>query len=97
MYLGVRAVLVKSLARIHRANLINWGILPLEFADPADYEAIEPGDRLRLTDLAAETVQVVNPRTGRRFGARANLTDRERRIVLAGGVLAYTRQQSGGR
>jgi aconitate hydratase len=94
MYLGVRAVLAKSLARIHRANLINWGIMPLEFDDPADYDQIEPGDRLRLTDLAAETVQVSNPRTGRRFGARAHLTDRERRIVLAGGVLAYTRQTS---
>ncbi|HEY3080566.1 MAG TPA: aconitate hydratase [Chloroflexota bacterium] len=94
MYLGVRAVLVKSLARIHRANLINWGILPLEFADPADYDRVEPGDRLRLTDLAAETVQVTNPRTGGRFGAHAHLTDRERRIVLAGGVLAYTQQTS---
>jgi aconitate hydratase len=96
MYLGVRAVLAKSLARIHRANLINWGILPLEFADPADYEAIEPGDRLRLTDLAAETVRVTNQRTGRRFGARTHLTDRERRTVLAGGVLAYTRAQAAG-
>ncbi|HEV8635454.1 MAG TPA: aconitate hydratase [Chloroflexota bacterium] len=91
MYLGVRAVLVKSLARIHRANLINWGILPLEFADPADYDGIAPGDRLRLTGLAAETVRVTNRRTGRRFRAHAHLTDRERRTVLAGGVLAYTK------
>src|SRR5262249_45712700 len=95
MYLGVRAVLVKSLARIHRANLINWGILPLEFADPADYDQVEPGDRLRLTDLVAQTVSVANPRTGRAFGAHAHMTDRERRIVLAGGVLAYTRQRGG--
>jgi aconitate hydratase len=95
MYLGVRAVLVKSLARIHRANLINWGVLPLEFADPTDYDQVEPGDRLILTDLAAETVKVSNPRTGRRFGAHAHLTDRERRIVLAGGVLAYTRLGGG--
>jgi aconitate hydratase len=91
MFLGVRAVVAKSLARIHRANLINWGILPLEFEDPAEYEAIEQGDRLRIEDPAAEPVVVVNLRTGQRIAARTSLTERERRIVLAGGVLAYTK------
>ena len=51
LHLGVRAVLAKSFARIHRANLINWGLVPLEFDDPADYDDIERGDVLASTDL----------------------------------------------
>jgi aconitate hydratase len=94
MYLGVRAVLAKQLARIHRANLINWGVLPLEFADPSDYDGIDQGDRLRIEDPAAEPVVLTNLRSGRRIEARTGLTERERRIVLAGGVLAYTRAQA---
>src|SRR5262249_53908017 len=51
LYLGVRAVLAKNFARIHRANLINWGLVPLEFCDPADYDRIERDDRLRIEGL----------------------------------------------
>jgi predicted aconitate hydratase len=96
MFLGVRAVIVKSIARIHRANLINWGVLPLEFVDEADYDRIEPGDRLRIDDPAGqlargEVVDVCNLRSGGSFEARARLTERERTIVLAGGVLAHTK------
>jgi aconitate hydratase len=94
MVLGVRAVIAKSIARIHRANLINWGILPLEFADPGEYARIEASDRLSITDLRGQLargeVEVRNRRTGRRFAVRAQLTPRERRTVLAGGVLALT-------
>ena len=95
LHLGVRAVLAKSFARIHRANLINWGLVPLEFDDPADYEAIERDDTLRFPDLrdaleAGRRVTVVNERTGRVFHARCVLTHRERDILLAGGLLAQT-------
>jgi aconitate hydratase len=98
MYLGVRAVLARSFARIHRANLINWGIVPLEI-EPSAYEVIELGDRLTLPDLragllATGAVTVVNERTGDRFTARSLLTSRERGILLAGGVLAHTREAS---
>lgn len=101
MYLGVRAVIAKSLARIHRANLINWGILPLEFVDPAEYDTIRVGDRLAIVDLPeqlgrGEIVEVQNRRTGARIRCRASLTARERATVLAGGLLAYTKQHSSG-
>lgn len=99
MYLGVRAVLALSFARIHRANLINWGVLPLEFQDPADYGALEPGDRLRLPavrrQLGTGTVTVEHLPTGRRLELRCQLTAREREILLAGGRLAHTRARAG--
>ena len=98
MFLGVRGVLAKSFARIHRANLINWGVLPLELADPADYDALAAGNRLRIagvTDgLAAGTLTVQDETTGRRIVARCALTERERDILLAGGRLAHTRALS---
>src|SRR5439155_916271 len=93
MYLGGRVVLARSFARIHRANLINWGIVPLTLDDPASYEAIEAGGRLRLDGLraalaAGERVPVLDTRTGRRFSASCVLTARERDILLAGGPFA---------
>ena len=95
MYLGVRGVLAKTFARIHRANLINWGLLPLEFADPADYDRVEPGARLRIagleTGLAQGTLTVEDQSSGRRIAVRCVLTDRERAILRAGGRLAHTR------
>ena len=98
MFLGVRGVLAKSFARIHRANLINWGVLPLELADPADYDALAAGSRLRIagvTDgLAAGTLTVQDETTGRRIMVRCALTERERDILLAGGRLAHTRALS---
>src|SRR5207244_3007705 len=83
--LGERAVIVKSFARIHRSNLINWGIVPLVFDDPAALGPIERDDRLRLPGLraalaAGERVTVVNERTGARFTASCVLTARERDI-----------------
>ena len=95
MFLGVRGVLAKTFARIHRANLINWGVLPLELADPTDYDAILPGHQLRIADVSGGldrgTLVVQNEATGRRIEARCVLTERERAILLAGGRLAYTR------
>jgi aconitate hydratase len=98
MYLGVRAVLAKSFAPIHRANLINWGVVPLTI-EPDTYDAIEPGERLTLeavrASLAADgRVTVVSARTGARHTARCLLTPREREILLAGGLLAHTRALS---
>jgi aconitate hydratase len=96
MYLGVRAVLAKSFARIHRANLLNWGVVPLTFDDAAAYDAVERDDRLRLGDLRAGLaadgrVRVRNARTGATFTASCILTPRERDILLAGGLLSHTR------
>jgi aconitate hydratase len=96
MYLGVRAIVAKSFARIHRANLINWGILPLEFADPADYGRVEPGERLRVDGVreALGSGRVTIESGQGRFQARCLLTERERQILLAGGLLAHTRSRA---
>jgi len=101
MFLGVRAVIVKSFARIHRANLINWGVAPLVFDDPATLADLERDDRLRLEDLRGaladgRRVRVTNLRSNRTFTASCVLTPRERDILLAGGLLAHTRAASGG-
>ena len=102
MHLGVRAVLAKSFARIHRANLINWGVVPLVFDDPAALDGIELRDRLELKEVrralaAGERVTVWNARSGSRFTASCALSPREREILLAGGVLAHTKAQTRGR
>ena len=95
LHLGVRAVLAKSFARIHRSNLINWGIAPLEFENPADCDAIERDDVLDFESLreslaTGTAVAVVNRRTGARFRMRSILSPRERDMLLAGGLLTQT-------
>ncbi len=95
LHLGVRAVLAKSFARIHRSNLINWGIAPLEFENPADADAIERDDVLDFESLreslaAGTAVAVVNRRSGARFRMRSILSPRERDMLLAGGLLTQT-------
>jgi aconitate hydratase len=99
MYLGVRAVIAKSFARIHRANLINWGVVPLTFDDPAVWDGIERDDRLRVADLrvglvAGTRLRVENARSGAAFTASCALTPRERDILLAGGLLAHTKSRA---
>ena len=96
MFLGVAPVIAKSFARIHRTNLINWGVVPLLFEDPSAWAGIERDDRLRLPGLRAqlaggERITIVNTRTGAGFTATCVLTPREREILLAGGILAHTR------
>jgi aconitate hydratase len=96
MYLGVRAVIARSFARIHRSNLINWGVVPLVLDDPAVLGRLERDDRLRLPALraslaAGKPVEVLSQRTGEAFTASCPLTPREREILLAGGLLAHTR------
>ncbi|HXJ78205.1 MAG TPA: aconitate hydratase [Candidatus Methylomirabilis sp.] len=95
LHFGVRAVLAKSFARIHRANLINWGIAPLEFDDPADHDRIARDAVLRFEGLRSalaegRRVTAIDEETGRRFQVRCVVTPRERDILLAGGVLART-------
>ena len=99
MFLGVRAVLAKSFARIHRANLINWGIVPLVFDDPSAGDGIERDDPLVFDGLrssleAGAAVSVVNARSNARFTASCVMTPREREILLAGGILAHTRSRA---
>ena len=91
MYLGVKAVIAKSIERIHRANLINFGIVPLTFDDAADYDKVEAGEMIELCDIGKSVagdgkVQVKTAKGT--FTATATLSDREREIVLAGGLLA---------
>ncbi|MBI5025712.1 MAG: aconitate hydratase, partial [Nitrospirae bacterium] len=99
MYLGVKAVLAKSFARIHRDNLINFGILPLVISEKA-YNAIEQGGNIEFPDLAKEIkesseVTVVNTSKGETYKAILNLTGRQREIILAGGLLNYMRKRGG--
>ncbi len=96
MYLGVKAVLAKSIERIHMANLINFGIVPLQFAREEDYAAIEQGDRLVLDDwrgaLEAGRPPVLrNTTRGTAIAVTAAFTARQRRILLAGGLLNTVR------
>ncbi len=92
-FLGVRAKLVKSFARIHKANLINFGILPLRFQDPEDYNLIKPGDTLRISGIrksleeGAEFLTVTELGSGRTIPVRLEITPRDRKILLAGGLI----------
>ena len=99
MYLGVKAVIAKSFERIHAANLVNFGILPLTFRDADDYEKIEAGDRLRLENLGSELrvgkpLTVKNETQGRALEVGHELSERQLAIVKAGGLLNYQRSQS---
>lgn len=100
MYLGVKAVLVKTFARIHRDNLINFGILPLTFVDPADYDKIKQDDEIEIPnareaiETGEPTVTVIDKRTGEQFEARHDLTKRQIDIMLAGGTLNYIKERS---
>jgi aconitate hydratase len=100
MYLGVRAVIAKSFARIHRANLINFGILPLIFKNPEDYERISQGDSLRITGIkkalldGAGEIAVENITKKNSFSVRLEFNERERRLLLSGGLLPYLKEKA---
>lgn len=100
MYLGVRAVIARSFARIHKANLVNFGLLPLEFERPEDYDAIRSGDVLEIPDTlsALETgrAEVMNRTAGTQFTALLHISAYERAILHAGGVLRYIQQRKEG-
>ena len=94
MYLGVKVVIAKSFERIHTANLINFGIIPLTFSANKDYEAIDQGDELEIPNIRDQIKQggkimVKNKTKGSEFEAQATLSDRQREIMLAGGTLAF--------
>jgi aconitate hydratase len=99
LFLGVKAVLVKSFARIHKSNLINAGILPLTFVNTEDYDKIKLGDMLELPNVKDEIangkqITVVNKTTGDTIVADCELSDRTRNIIIAGGLLDYTKENS---
>ncbi len=99
LYLGVKAVLVKSFARIHRSNLINAGILPLTFVNEADYEKIALGDELVLPDVKklienGKDIVVENKTKGTKIMAKCELTERTKAIILAGGLLDFTKKEN---
>ena len=98
LYLGIKAVLVKSFARIHRANLVNAGILPLTFVNESDYDTISQGDVLELAGIR-EKIQngetefyILNKTTGKEIPVLCEMTGRTKDIMLAGGLLDYTRE-----
>lgn len=97
LYLGVRAVVAKSFARIHAANLINAGIMPLTFANPDDYEKVNQGDKLTLTDLFSGmekgSVVLLDESNGAKILLACSFTERQRDILKAGGLLAYTKSR----
>lgn len=98
LYLGIKAVIVKSFARIHKANLVNAGILPLTFENEADYDCISQGDKLELTGIRAavkaeNSVVMKNVSNGKEIILKIELSEREREIILAGGLLDYTRSK----
>ena len=98
MYLGIRCVIAKSFARIHVANLINAGILPLTFANPDDYDALNQGSKLSFRDLkagiAAGKVIMVDETTGKEIILEGEFTERQQAILLCGGLLNYTKENS---
>ena len=99
LYLGVKAVLVKSFARIHKSNLINAGILPLTFANADDYDKIAQGDEIVIKDVKAklekgEPIVVTDVTKGIDIPVECELTDRTKAIIIAGGLLDYTRENS---
>jgi aconitate hydratase len=98
-YLGLRAVLAKSFARIHRQNLVNFGILPLEFTEPDDWNGIEPEDELRIEN-AREALQqggevtVQNQTRNESYRMRHGLSPEEVNIILAGSLISVVREET---
>ena len=97
MYLGVRVVITKSFARIHIANLINAGIMPLTFKNPEDYDKLTQGDKLSLSDIIAGMdsgeITLKDETTGESFALTCSFTERQKAILKAGGLLQYTKNQ----
>ena len=95
MYLGVRAVITKSFARIHVANLINAGIMPLTFKNPDDYDKLNQGDKLTLTNvfdgMDKGEITLTDETTGESFPLSCSFTVRQKAILKAGGLLEYTK------
>ena len=100
-YLGLRVVIAKSFARIHWQNLVNFGVLPLTFADGADYERVEPGDVIQITDLHAMLAQGHELAAGianknRTLRLRHDLSSRQLELLRAGGIINWMRARHAG-
>jgi aconitate hydratase len=100
-YLGVKAVIAKSFERIHFANLVNYGIVPLVLAKPGDYAQLDRSDEIEITGLvgtvrAGERIQVLNRTKNAKFDALISLSARQREILLEGGVLNHARKETDG-
>lgn len=97
MYLGVKAVIAKSIARIHKGNLVNHGIIPMLFADSSDYDKIDQEDELEFNNLLDQIptrkVTVTDKTKGFDFEVNLDLSDNEVEVVLSGGQLAYLKKQ----
>ena len=99
LYLGIRAVIAKSFARIHVANLINFGIVPMTLENPDDYDKLSQGDDLVIKGFAeavksADKATLLDKTTGESFTLCLNLTERQRAILSSGGLLNYTKENS---
>lgn len=94
MYLGIKAVLARSFARIHAANLANVGIVPLTFESADDFAAVEAADQLEVVGIASELATVRNRTRGTLLRMRIDLAPRARAAMLAGGLLSYIGQQT---
>ena len=99
LYLGIKAVITKSFARIHMANLVNAGILPLTFANEADYDAIDMGDELEIADVRkqladGDTIVVKNKTKNKEIVTKIAVSDRQKDMLYAGGLLNYTRENN---
>jgi aconitate hydratase len=94
MYLGVKAVIAKSMERIHKANLVNFGIIPLIFKNEADYDTIDQNDELEIANIhnllnENKPITVLNKTKNKSFEVEYELSDREKEVLLAGGTLKY--------
>lgn len=100
LYLGVKAIIAKSFARIHKANLINTGILPLSFKNETDYDKIDNGDILELPNILEEienggcTITLFNKTKNINIELELILSERQSDIIAAGGLLNYTKKNS---
>jgi len=99
MYMGVKSVLTKSMERIHKANLINFGILPLTFVNETDYNIIDQGDKLEIPNIRKALLgtgnksKVIDKTKNKEFEAIFDLSERDKKIVLAGGTLNFMGQK----
>ena len=99
MFMGTKAVIAKSFERIHTANLINFGIIPLTFKNDSDYDKIDQGDNIEIPNVkeiikSGEKLIVKNLTKNFEFEVDYNLSDRQKKIILAGGTLAYMKSKS---
>ena len=98
MFLGIKSIIAKSFARIHRSNLINFGILPVEFESKIEYEKIKQGDSLEIRNIKnliknKKEIEIINKTTGKNISCLLNLQEREKKILLKGGLLNYIKNE----